>query len=40
MAARAARDGEVRLDEVTTLIPADIDLDLDDLVRERRRSGF
>ena len=40
MAARAARDGVVTVDELTTLHAEDIEADLDDLIRESRRIGF
>ncbi len=40
MAARAAEDGVVTVDEVTTLLPDDIHVDLDHLLRETRRIGF
>ena len=40
MAARAAEDGVVTVDEVTTLLPEDIQVDLDHLLRETRRIGF
>ena len=40
MAARAALDGVVTVDELMTLVPDDIEADVDDLVRETRRIGF
>ena len=40
MAARAASDGVVTVDELTTLEVHDIEADLDDLIRETRRIGF
>lgn len=40
MAARAAEDGSVTVDELVTLTPDDVELEVDDLVREKRRIGF
>ncbi len=40
MAARAAHDGAVTIEELTTLLPEDIDDDLSMLSRETRRIGF
>lgn len=40
MATRAATDGSVTVDELTTLLPEDIDDDLTMLSGERRRIGF
>ena len=40
MAVRAADDGEVLVDELTTLQPDDIEIDVDNLIRETRRIGF
>ncbi|HEX8906214.1 MAG TPA: AAA family ATPase, partial [Longimicrobiaceae bacterium] len=40
MAARAAADGAVSVEELTTFIPEDIDDDLSMLARETRRIGF
>jgi stage V sporulation protein K len=40
MAARAAMDGAVTVDELTTLLPEDIDDDLSMLSQETRRIGF
>lgn len=40
MAARAASDGTVTVDELTTLHADDIEANLDDLIRETRRIGF
>jgi SpoVK/Ycf46/Vps4 family AAA+-type ATPase len=40
MAARAAVDGAVTVDELTTLLPEDIDDDLSMLSQETRRIGF
>jgi SpoVK/Ycf46/Vps4 family AAA+-type ATPase len=40
MAARAATDGAVTVDELTTLLPDDIDDDLSMLARETPRIGF
>jgi Holliday junction resolvasome RuvABC ATP-dependent DNA helicase subunit len=40
MAARAAADGAVSVEELTTLLPEDIDEDLSMLAKERPRIGF
>ena len=40
MAARAALDGAVSVDELTTLLPEDMDDDTGMLIRERPRIGF
>jgi hypothetical protein len=40
MAARAAMDGAVSVDELTALLPDDIDDDTSMLIRERPRIGF
>jgi stage V sporulation protein K len=40
MAARAAMDGAVSVDELTTLLPEDLDDDTSMLIRERPRIGF
>ena len=40
MAARAAMDGAVSVDELTTLLPEDMDDDTSMLIRERPRIGF
>ncbi|MFL5381418.1 MAG: AAA family ATPase [Longimicrobiaceae bacterium] len=40
MAARAAADGAVTVEELTTLLPEDIDEDLSMLAKERPRIGF
>lgn len=40
MAARAAEDGVVTVDELTTLSPVDIRIDSDTLIRETPRIGF
>jgi outer membrane protein assembly factor BamD (BamD/ComL family) len=40
MAARAADDGAVTVDELMTLLPEDLDDDLSMLSRETRRIGF
>lgn len=40
MAARAAADGTVTVDELVTLVPDDVEFEVDDLVKERRRIGF
>jgi SpoVK/Ycf46/Vps4 family AAA+-type ATPase len=40
MAARAAHDEVLTVDELTTLRPEDIEIELHDLVRETRRIGF
>jgi stage V sporulation protein K len=40
MAARAAEDGVVTVDELMTLVADDIEADLDDLIRETRSIGF
>jgi SpoVK/Ycf46/Vps4 family AAA+-type ATPase len=40
MAARAAADGAVTVEELTTLLPEDIDEDLSMLEKETRRIGF
>lgn len=40
MAARAAVDGAVSVDELTTLLPEDLDDDTSMLIRERPRIGF
>jgi SpoVK/Ycf46/Vps4 family AAA+-type ATPase len=40
MAARAAEDGSVMVDELMALLPSDIDDDLTRMAREQRRIGF
>jgi SpoVK/Ycf46/Vps4 family AAA+-type ATPase len=40
MAARAAEDGTVTVDELVTLTPEDVDMEVDDLIKEKRRIGF
>ena len=40
MAARAATDGTVTVDELMTLLPADIDEDLSMMAKDRARIGF
>ena len=40
MATRAATDGAITVDELTTLLAEDIDDDLSGLASERRRIGF
>ncbi len=40
MAARAAEDGTVTVDELVTLVPDDVDMEVDDLIKEKRRIGF
>lgn len=40
MAARAAADGHVAVEELVRLVPEDIEAELEDLIKERRRIGF